>query len=384
MTKIIRMATVPTSLYTFTEGQLSALRKVGYDVLAVSSAGKDLDAVSEREGVRNAIVPMVRHISPLNDLKSLWKAYKLFRRERPDIVHSMTPKAGLIGMMAARMAGVPVRIHTFTGLVWPTQQGLKKKILKFTDRILCACATHIVLEGEGVKRVISEAGITKKTLYILGHGNVRGLNGEYFCRTPQVMADASKLREDGCYTFVFVGRLVRDKGISELVRAFHSINNPDIRLILVGRYEHNLDPLPSDVHDIIEADSRIMAPGQCDDVRAYYAAGDAFIFPSYREGFPNALLEAGAMGLPVYSSNVNGAGEIIREGITGQIFNLLPTEKEREDTIRNVLISILEHPEKAKEMGTNARQHVLSHWSSEIVLNALMDFYAEIMKGNLK
>lgn len=379
MAKIIRMTTIPTSLYTFIEGQLSALREAGHDVLAVSSPGWELQAISEREGVPHAVVPMVRHISPLNDLKSLWKMYRLFRREKPTIVHTMTPKAGLIGMMAARLAGVPVRIHTFTGLVWPTQHGIKKKLLMSTDSILCRCATHIVPEGHGVKRILANAKITDKPLHILAHGNVRGINGEYFDRTPWVMQEAAKIREQGCYTFVFVGRLVTDKGIPELVRAFHAINEPDIRLLLVGRYEPSLDPLPADVHSIIQTDTRITATGQLEEVRPWYAAGDAFIFPSHREGFPNALLEAGAMGLPVFSTAVNGADEIIKQGQTGVVFPLLSTEELRQECLYKQMTAILSHRDQAAAMGARARQHVLAHWSSEIVLKALMDFYTNIL-----
>lgn len=383
MAKIIRMTTIPTSLYTFIEGQLSALRKAGYDVLAVSSEGWELDAISEREGVPNAVVPMVRNISPLQDLWSLWKMYRLFRKEKPTIVHSMTPKAGLIGMMAAKLAGVPVRIHTFTGLVWPTQHGFKKKLLMATDWLLCKCATHVVPEGQGVKRIMAEAKITNKPLYVLGHGNVRGINGDYFCQCDTVRSEAEKIREKGCYTFVFVGRLVADKGIPELVRAFHSLPEKDVRLLLVGRYEPTHDPLPADVHEIIENDSRITVTGQLEDVRPWYAAGDAFIFPSHREGFPNSLLEAGAMGLPVYSTNVNGADEIIRDGFNGIVFELQPSEEEREKALHSAMRDILVNKEKAAAMGANAREHVLSHWSSEIVLNALMDFYKDILNKKL-
>ena len=175
--KIIRASTVPESLDTFCRGLLSELQQeCGYEVVAVSSPGDRLDTLAAREGVRTVAVPMERHISPLKDLKSLWRLLRVFRRERPAMVHSMTPKAGLLSMMAAWICRVPVRLHTFTGLVFPTATGLTQKILVFTDRLTCACATHIVPEGEGVRNDLTSYRITAKPLKVLGHGNVRGID----------------------------------------------------------------------------------------------------------------------------------------------------------------------------------------------------------------
>ena len=145
--KLLRATTVPTSLNSFCRGVLKELRQEGYDVVAVSSPGPELQEVEKREGCRTIAVPMQRHISPMSDLKSLWRMTRVMRREHPAIVHSMTPKAGLICMIAAWLARVPVRIHTFTGLVWPTATGLKRRLLMFTDWLTCACATHVVPEG---------------------------------------------------------------------------------------------------------------------------------------------------------------------------------------------------------------------------------------------
>ena len=175
--KLIRTSTVPGSLNTFCRGLLRELREQGgYEVVAVSSPGDALREIEEREGVRTVAVPMERHISPLRDLKSLLGLISVFRKEKPTMVHSMTPKAGLLSMMAAWFCRVPVRVHTFTGLVFPTATGLTQKILILTDRITCACATHIVPEGEGVKNDLANYRITKKPLKVLGHGNVRGID----------------------------------------------------------------------------------------------------------------------------------------------------------------------------------------------------------------
>ena len=192
---------------------------------------------------------MERHISIIHDLKSLWKMVKVFREERPEIVHSMTPKAGLITMMAGWLCGVPVRVHTFTGLVWPTAAGLKRRILMATDWLTCACATHIIPEGQGVLNDLKNGGITKKPMKVLGYGNVRGVD---MVRFSPSRFDVSK--NPSAFTFVFVGRIVGDKGINELVEAFVKLHDKhqNARLILVGSYEDELDPLSDTTREQIE------------------------------------------------------------------------------------------------------------------------------------
>lgn len=229
MTKIIRTATVPLSLNTFCKGLLSELKEEGYEVVAVSSPGREFLELGEREGVRAIEVPMERHVSPIKDFISLCKMTKVLVREKPDMVHSMTPKAGLITMIAAWIARVPVRIHTFTGLVLPTSTGLSRKILMLTDKITCACATHVIPEGEGVKADLA-AHITKKPMKVLGYGNVRGIDLSHYKRNKAPLPSPLPLRARGCHadgvlTFLFVGRLVKDKGINELVKAFVRLFN---------------------------------------------------------------------------------------------------------------------------------------------------------------
>ena len=178
MTKLFRITTVPQTLNAFCKGLLKELSQEGYEVVAVSSPGDILDEFTLSEDVRTISVPMERHISPTKDVKSLWKMWKVMRKEKPEMVHSMTPKAGMISMVAAWLARVPIRIHTFTGLVFPTSTGLKRKILMFADWLTCACATHIIPEGEGVKADLLDNHITKKELKVLGCGNVRGIDLE--------------------------------------------------------------------------------------------------------------------------------------------------------------------------------------------------------------
>lgn len=376
--KIIRVTTVPGSLETFCNGLLKELReRDGYEVVAVSSPGTELGTVAVREGCRTVAVPMERHISPLKDLRSLVGLIRVFRREKPTMVHSMTPKAGLLSMMAAWICRVPVRLHTFTGLVFPTATGLTQKILILTDRITCACATHIVPEGEGVKNDLINYRITGKPLKVLGQGNVRGIDlGHYDPGLPEVQTEAAKIRRPGVFTFVFVGRLVRDKGINELVAAFDRLNReiPATRLILVGRQESRLDPLLPETLAVMAANSDIEAVGGKSDVRPWLAASDALVFPSYREGFPNVVIEAGAMGLPSIVTDINGSREIIIEDKNGAV--IPPRDA---DALHRAMKRLVTDPVSASRMGAAARPLVASRYEQGYVRRCLKEYYKEIL-----
>lgn len=371
MSKILRASTVPQSLNTFCKGVLKELSQE-YEVVAVSSPGEALDEVARREGVRTIAVPMQRHISLLSDLKSLWTMWQVMRKERPDIVHSITPKAGLICMMAAWLARVPLRVHMFTGLVWPTARGLKRRILMATDWITCACATHIIPEGEGVKNDLLSHHITHKPIKVLGYGNIRGIDLEHY--DPEPFKGPA---HDG-FTFVFVGRIVRDKGINELVAAFDRLHREhnDVRLVLVGRLEENLDPVsPATVERINHGDG-IEAVGSQSDVRPFYADADALVFPSYREGFPNVVIEAGAMGLPSIVTDINGSREIIIAGKNGVI---IPPRDE--NALYQAMKHFVENPDVVKALSANARPLVASRYEQGYVRKCLYDFYHEILNG---
>lgn len=381
MTKIIRTTTVPTSLKAFCSGILKHLKNEGFECVAISSpntkAGEpsatgmsELEEYGRAEGVRTIAIPMERHISLVSDLKSLWRMYRVLLRERPDLVHSMTPKAGLMTMVAGRLARVPRRVHTFTGLVWPTSTGLKRRVLMTTDRITCACATHIIPEGEGVKSDLLNHQITRKPLKVLGYGNVKGIDMNFF--DP---ADIEVTAHEG-FTFVFVGRIVRDKGINELVAAFDRLHreHADTRLVLVGPSEDNLDPVSSATRSRIEQGDGIEAVGGQRDVRPFYAAADALVFPSYREGFPNVVIEAGAMGLPSIVTDINGSREIIIDGQNGVI---VPSQDE--DALYQAMKRFVEHPDEIAAMAANARPLIASRFEQGYVRQCLYDFYHEIL-----
>ena len=383
MKKIIRACTVSQSV-GFVKDMLPDLMQE-YEVVLLSSPGEELDDARAQYSVKTIAVPMERHISVLKDFVSLCRLIKVFFCERPDMVHSMTPKAGMLCMLTAWLTRVPVRVHTFTGLVFPTSTGLKRRILMFTDWLTCACATHVIPEGEGVKADLLNNGITKKPLQVLGYGNVKGVDLSYYCKenVNLNLNEERKLKTDGVFTFLFVGRIVRDKGINELVKAFQHLHshNLNTRLWLVGAYEDSLDPISNETRQIIADNDGIEAVGvkRGDELLAYYAAADCFVFPSYREGFPNTVLEAGAMGLPSVVTDINGSREIIIEGFNGVI---IPPRDEQ--ALFKAMTEMLENTEKRKEMATNARPIIAQRFEASFVRACLYDFYRRILNHNYK
>lgn len=379
MIKIIRATTIPMSLNAFCNGILKELNEK-YEVVALTSPGSELPVIEEREGVRTVKVPMERHISLVKDIQALIKMIGVFSKEKPTMVHSMTPKAGLLCMIAGKLTGVPVRVHTFTGLVWPTEKGLKRCILMLTDRLTCACATHIIPEGEGVKNALIAGKITHKPLKVLGYGNVKGVDMYKCSRRPEVIKIAEKLRKEDCFTFLYVGRVVRDKGINELCSAFERLHNdyPHTRLILVGPYEDNLDPISEQSRKIISENDAIEAVGAKggDELLAYYAAADCFVMPSYREGFPNTVLEAGAMGLPSIVTDINGSREIIKQGENGVV---IPSKDA--DALYDAMQQMVHDGKERERMAGNARKMIADRFEQGFVRKCLYDFYDEILQN---
>ena len=377
MAKIFRVSTVPTSLETLLKGQLRML-SIYYEVVAVSSPGKEMKIIEKREGVRTIAISMERRISLVKDLISLVRLILLFIRERPDMVHSITPKAGLLSMLAAWITRVPVRIHTFTGLVFPTATGGMQKLLIMMDRLTCFCATHINPEGEGVKQDLINYRITLKPLHVIANGNVNGIDLVHYNRTPEVMALAQSYISTDVFTFCFVGRMVKDKGINELVHVFIKLcqryNN--IRLFLIGPFEKKLDPVFPDVEEQILHHPAICFMNFQTDIRPFLAASDVLICPSYREGFPNVVIQAGAMGLPAIVTDINGCNEIIVPGKNGII---IPSKDEQ--SLYNTMLWFISHPDRVKEMAANSRALVVSRYEQKIVWEALLEEYRSLIKN---
>ncbi|UZH55503.1 glycosyltransferase family 4 protein [Salinimicrobium tongyeongense] len=389
MFKIIRVSTIPLSLNVLLKGQLSYLSN-NYRIIAISGKGKDLDEVAQREQVPTVAIEMQRNINIVKDLKSLWQLYRYFKKENPHIVHSITPKAGLLSMAAGYFAGVPVRIHTFTGLVFPSKKGAFKKLLIFMDRSLCAFATHVYPEGEGVKQDLIRYKITFKPLKVLANGNVNGINTSHFNpdaitpREKELLSEKLGITSKD-FVFVFVGRLVGDKGINELVTAFKNLLNSNLqklgeeqftpKLLLVGPFESEFDPLEPKTLQEIQDNPNILSVGFQADVRPYFAISNVLVFPSYREGFPNVVMQAGAMGLPAIVTNINGCNEIIINEINGLIIPPKNIAK-LEEAMRRVLFD----EDLRNELRSEARLKIINRYKQEMVWEAIRQEYQKLIK----
>jgi len=380
--KIIRISTVSISLNILLKGQLKFLSQF-FNVVGISSQGLDLETVTQREGINTVAVNMERGISPMQDMVSLFKLYIQFKKQKPLIVHSITPKAGLLSMLAGKMAGVPIRMHTFTGLVFPTAKGLKQKILIKTDQLLCWAATNIYPEGNGVKNDLINHNITSKPLNVLANGNVNGINTDFYsiestdtCRVAQLKKELMISEED--FVFIFVGRLVGDKGINEVVDAFSqldkSANSKPCKLLLVGSLESDIDPLQQKTIKEIETNPNIINVGFQQDVRPYFAISNCLAFPSYREGFPNVVMQAGAMGLPSIVSNINGCNEIIVEGENGII---IPVKNS--DSITQAMNKLMHDKDYYYKLKKNARVMIESRYEQQVVWNAVLREYKSLI-----
>ncbi|GAA4076290.1 glycosyltransferase family 4 protein [Flavobacterium cheonanense] len=379
MKKIIRTATVSISLDILLKGQLAFLKEY-YEVVAVSGQDVHLDNVANREGVRTIPLSIQRQISPFKDFISLLKLYKVLRKEKPLIVHSITPKAGLLTMIAAYFAGVPIRIHTFTGLVFPYKKGFLHHLLLFIDKVLCRFATHIIPEGEGVKKDLLAFKVTKKPLKVIANGNVNGIDLDFFNPNKVFQDEQENLKQQlhinaTDFVFVFVGRLVSDKGINELVIAFTNLckQNSNCKLLLVGPFESELDPLNSETLDLISSNKSIISVGFQEDVRPYLAISNVFVFPSHREGFPNVVLQAGAMNLPCIVTDICGSNEIIISNETGII---IPVKNEI--AIFDAMQLLYHDKDLFQNLQSKSRVNIVSRFQQELVWNNLLQEYKRL------
>ena len=338
--KIIRVANVPGALSVILKGQLNYINnKPDFELIGVSTPGDELNILSTQEGINVKGLKMERGISPLKDFVSIINLYFFLLKQKPLIIHSHTPKAGLVSMIAGFLARVPIRIHTFTGLIFPSKKGFFQKVLIFFDKVICFCATNIYPEGAGVRKDLVKYNITSKNLKVLANGNINGIDTNYFCLENLDNEEKRLLRLNLSITnndivFLFVGRIVKDKGVEELVNAFLKINQKynQTKLLIVGGFEDNINPVSKMIKYEILNNNKITYVGFQRDVRIFFAMADVFILPSYREGFPNVVLQAGAMELPSIVTDINGSNEIIIDGYNGLII-----ESQNENELFNAI-----------------------------------------------
>ncbi len=379
--KLIRVTTVPQSLGSLLRGQLPFMSKY-YDVLAVSSEGNGyLKHYSKKEKIKVSAVEMTRQITPIKDLKAAWQLYILFKKEQPFIVHTHTPKAGTLGMIAAFFAKVPHRLHTIAGLPLLEKTGATRKVLDIVEKITYKFATRVYPNSfEMMAIVLQNKYTTTKKLKVLGKGSSNGVDLFFF--DPNRYNEYRKQRtrrflgiNDTDFVFLFVGRLVKDKGIEELVEAFDEVNNQldDVKLLLVGYFEKELDPISEKIIKIIQENKNIIEIGHRRDVRSYMAVSNVLTFPSYREGFPNVVLEAGAMGLPSIVSNINGCNEIIIDGENGII---IPPKNTK--ALRDSMIKVYKEKRTLGKLAENCRESIAKRFDRKYFHSELLKEYRSL------
>jgi len=376
--KLCRITTVPLSLYLLLEGQLEYMQENGFEVTALSSPGEFLDRIRDERNIRTLAVPISRPISVLSDIVSLFRLYRVFRRERFDIVHTQSYKAGLLGMMAALAAGVPVRLHSFAGTPSEYMKSLKWKIVQFTDKVTAACATHCLVNSRSQRELLLQRNTARpEKLEVLLEGSTNGVDLARFTPTEQSAEKGRRTRTEfnipeGAKVVLFVGRLVGDKGVNELVRAFNKLEQEleDLYLLLVGPREEELDPLSTETAREIESNPRIIETGFREDVESFFAASTILAVPSYREGFPNVFVQAAAMMVPVVGTRITGVVDAVRDGENGI---LVPAGDH--ESLAGAMSRLLSDPGLCEKMGRAGRRFVEDNYERTRVWSAVRSVY---------
>jgi glycosyltransferase involved in cell wall biosynthesis len=372
---IVVGVTHPQTCLTLT-GRPRALREAGFRVTLVSSPGELLERTAGREGVDAIPLRMERGIAPLADLASLARLWRLLRRMRPQMTEFSTPKAGLLGGLAARLTGVPVRIYMLRGLRLDSTTGLQRHILLVSERVAAACAQTVLCNSKSLRDEALVLGIAPEgKLKLLGSGSSNGVNTERFSPGPSEIRRQLGLRRESPL-IGFVGRLTRDKGVPELIEAFAAIlkAEPESHLLLVGWFDASADALSLALQTSIESHPRIHVTGYVIDTAPYYRAMDLLVLPSWREGFPNVVLEAGATGIPVVTTECTGARDSVVPEVTGL---LIPPGYP--EAIAESVIKLLHDPARRHRMGQAARAWVMEHYSDAHVLGLTVEFYKSLL-----
>lgn len=363
-------------------GQLAYLKSHGFDPALLSSPGKDLDETGSREDLPVFGIAMRREMAPAADLRSFFRIWRLLRRMKPLICNAGTPKAGLLVGLAAWITRVPCRIYTLRGLRLETARGMKRIVLTITEKLACFSAHRVVCVSPSLReRAVALGLVAREKTVVLGAGSSNGVDVRRFEPTPEKLARAAALREKmGIQpeqpVIGFAGRFTRDKGIAELITAFQLIRKqlPEALLLLVGDYEGG-DPVPADTRNLIESEPGIHRIGFTPQIELYYLIMNIFVLPTYREGFPNTVLEAQAAGLPVVTTTATGAIDAIEDGATGLLTPAGDAEK-----LAETVLSLLSDPVRMKSMGRMGRERVARDFHNETVWEALASLYRSMLR----
>ncbi|GHA53399.1 glycosyltransferase family 4 protein [Pontibacter akesuensis] len=380
MIKLFRITTVPLSLQKLISGQLPFMRSRGFEPLMLSADGPEAEAAKREQKSPLVVVPMTRKVTPVQDLKSLWAFYKLCKKHKPQIIHSHTPKAGIVGMLGGKLAGVPIRLHTVAGLPLMEATGTTRRVLELVEKITYACATKVYPNSINLKEFILESGFCgSDKVKVIGNGSSNGINTGFFSIDALEYEKLLVLRQElnlqpEDFVFVFVGRLVKDKGVKELIAAFKAlqVKHSHLKLLLVGPLEQDLDPLPEETLQEIAQNSAILSVGYQNDVRPYLAISQALAFPSYREGFPNVPMQAGCFNLPSVVTDINGCNEIIADGENGLIIPPKNTVK-----LQKAMERLVEDKQLYAHLKSNARKMIVARYDQQHFWELLYQEYQE-------
>ena len=375
--KVACLATDPLTTRVLMAGQLGFLRQQGFDVTLIAAPGVDLEHTAAREGVRVIPVPMSREITPGKDWKSLRQLTRVLKDLKPDIVNAGTPKAGLLGMLAATWARVPIRIYTLRGLRMETATGAKRLLLTSTERIASRCAHKVVCVSSSLREAFVRHRLgNANQAVVLGGGSSNGVQTERFISTAARCQEAQLIRQSmgipaGAPVLGFVGRLTRDKGVAELLAVFQALsrNQPDLHLLLVGGFEDG-DPVSARLRDEIWSNPRVHITGFVNDTAAYYSAFDLLVFPSHREGLPNVPLEAAASGRPTAGFAATGTVDAVLNGQTGTLVSVGDVKG-----LTDAVQRYLSDPLLLARHGKEAQQRVDTEFRREVIWQSLADLY---------
>lgn len=384
--RICRSATVPFFLHHHLRSQIQATVAAGHDVTLISSDGPEMSALRQSTAASFCMIDMARTISPWRDIRSLWRLYRHFRHARYDIVHSTTPKAGLLCAVAGWLANVPIRLHTFTGQPWVELHGMTRVLAKAADWLTARLNTMNFADSSSQRDFLVSMGVCRLgKVSVIGSGSLAGVDVRRFDR-GLVQRSFQNMREhlaiaDDAIVIVFVGRLVRDKGVVELVHAHQALRKQyaDLKLVLVGPQEPDRDPLPAEVIQMIEQDDSIFSVGYTDQPEAYLVGADIFCLPSYREGFGNVVIEAAAVGVPAVGTDIVG----LRDAIVHEKTGLLVPAKNVE-ALKNGLARMLEDSTLRQYFGEQAHARATSLYDCNSVNQLLLDEYEMLAKKCLK
>ena len=382
-TRLVHIMTVPYS-FTYLVGQVGYMKARGFEVYGLSAPGELLSLFSEREGVSVQAVEMTKRITPIKDLVALLRIWRWLLLVGPDIVQSHTPKGGLLGMLGAWLARVPVRIYQLHGLRFVTATGWKRKLLIWSEKWSCRLAHQVLCVSASVRAEALDAGICHADkIKVLLNGSCNGIDSTN--RFNPLKVPASSRREvrakygipDNADLLGFIGRITWSKGIVDLAEAWSDLRNkfPDLHLLMVGPIEAE-DPIPIRVEEQLRSDSRVHLIGEEWDTPPLYAAMDIVLLPTYREGLPTILLEAAAMSLPVVATRVAGCVDVVEDGITGIL--VPPYDSLR---LAGAIRRYLENPELRRQHGLAAREKVVREFSQQTIWLAL---YQEYIRWLLK